>query len=348
VITVVDVDARTDHRWHDLVGHANASLFHGAAWSAVLADTYGFEPRALLTLDDGRVVNGVPWCVVSDPAGSRIVSLPFSDYCGPIGSGPFAPLLGALVERQLPVRVRNLVDADSDTDDAEDGFRTVGVARWHGVPVTQTPDVDAWHALAGSTRRAITKARRGGVVVVDGRDDPELLVRFRRLHTGVRKRKYRLLPQPPTFFESICNRFGATGDWYPLAAVREGEVLAVTVYLRHRDTLFYKFNASDPDHLDARPNDLLLWAGVELAARLGCRLVDLGASDDAQPGLVRFKRGFGAVEREIRTRVAGPPAPDGAVPFRAVLHEFSLRLTAPEVSDALTETAGARLYRYFA
>lgn len=344
--TLVDVDARCDARWLDLVARAGGSLFHGAAWSAVLADTYGFEPRAVLALDGDRAVSGVPWCAVRDPGGARIVSLPFSDFCGPIGAGTFAPLLAALVEQQLPVRVRTL--ADPHDADPADGFHTVGVARWHGVRVTGAPDVDAWEALSASTRRAVAKARREGVVVDDACDDPELLHRFRRLHTGVRKRKYRLLPQPSAFFESIRRRFVATGDWHPLVARCDGEVLAVTVYLRHGDTLYYKFNASDPDHLDARPNDLLLWAGVELAARLGCRLVDLGASDDTQPGLIRFKRGFGAVEREIRTRVAGPPAPDGAAPFHALLREFTALATAPGVADAVTEQAGAQLYRYFA
>ena len=51
-------------------------------------------------------------------------------------------------------------------------------------------------ALAGSTKRAVAKARRSDVVVVDGHDDPELLDRFRRLHTGVRKRQ--VPPVAPT------------------------------------------------------------------------------------------------------------------------------------------------------
>ena len=346
MVEVVDVDARTDPRWRELETRAGGSLFHGAAWASVLADTYRFAPRALLALDGDRVVSGIPWCLVDDPGGARIVSLPFSDFCGPLGAPPFAPLFDEIAARELPVRSRVVVDTDAP-DDPPDGFRTTGVARWHGVSVTSSPDVDAWPELGDSTRRAVAKARREGVTVVE-RTDGLFVGEFLRLHLGVRKRKYGLLPQPRSFFASMREQFDATGDWHPLAAVRDGEVVAVTVYLRHRDTLFYKFNASDPAGLGARPNDLLLWSGIELAGRLGCTSLDLGASDDDQPGLIRFKRGFGAIEREIRTQVAGPPAPNGAEQFRSVLHQVTERFTAPDVSDAVTADAGNLLYRYFA
>ena len=125
-------------------------------------------------------------------------------------------------------------------------------------------------------------------------------------------------------------------------------MVAATIYLRWGDNLFYKFNASDPDALGSRPNNLLLWAGIELAATLGCRLVDLGASDDDQPGLIRFKRGFGADEREIRTFAVGNPLPPAAAQLAAILRELTERFTRPDVPDPVTEQAGAVLYRYFA
>ena len=346
--TFLHVDPFTDVRWHELVERGGGSLFHSPRWSRVLADTYGFSPRVVLMVDrdadDGpaRAASGMPWCEIADPGGSRIVSLPFSDYCGPIGAPPFDAMVENLTNRGLPVLYKMLAHADDDAD-----RRVTGTARWHGIAVTRSPDHDAWPLLSDSTRRAVNKARREGVTVVE-RTDVDFVDQFLRLHTGVRKRKYRLLPQPRAFFHSIRTEFDATGDWHPLAAVRDGELLAATVYLRHRSTLYYKFNASDPMTLGARPNDLVLWAGIELAARLGCGLVDLGASDDDQPGLIRFKRGFGAMEREIRSCAAGVPLSDAYTQFRGVLGEVTELLTAPDVPDPVTEAAGARLYRFFA
>jgi len=56
-----------------------------------------------------------------------------------------------------------------------------------------------------------------------------------------------------------------------------------------------------------RPNNLLVWSSIELARSLGCRTLDFGPSDDDQPGLIRFKRQFGAAERELRFLRYIPP-----------------------------------------
>ena len=298
--------------------------------------------RADVRLDaTGDPVAGLPWCRVSDPGGERVVSLPFSDFAGPIGEAPFGALFDALDRFHLPVRYRILGDRG-----AESARPVVGATRWHGIPVPEDPD-DAWARLSASARRAVGKARREGVTIVE-RADAAFVPRFMRLHTRVRKAKYRLLPQPLSFFLAIRSHFEPIGAWHPLVAVRDDKILAATVYLGCGDTLFYKFNASDPATLDARPNDLLVWAGIELAARLGCRCVDLGASADDQPGLIRFKRGFGGDEREIRVLASGPVLPAGSARFSTTLSDLTERFTDPAVPDLLTEQVGAFVYRYFA
>jgi CelD/BcsL family acetyltransferase involved in cellulose biosynthesis len=318
------------------------SLFHSPEWCRVLADTYGWEPRASVLVDtNGTPTAGVPWCLVSDPGGDRVISLPFSDYAGPIGAPPHDPLFDALEDAALPVRCRVLA-----TPGAPAARPVVRTARWHGIDLDV--DLDAmWARLGASSRRAIAKARREGVAIVERTDD-DFLPYFLRLHTRVRTSKYRLLPQPLEFFAAMRNRFHAAGGWLPLAAVRDGTVLAATVYLRSRDTLYYKFNASDPATLGSRPNDLLLWAGIELGRRLGCHRLDLGASDDDQAGLIRFKRGYASEEREIQTLASGPPLPPSLHEFRALLTRLTDGVTHEAVPDELAQQAGAVFYRYFA
>ena len=102
-------------------------------------------------------------------------------------------------------------------------------------------------------------------------------------------------------------RFAAVDGWLPLGAYAGGELVGVTVYLRWGNVLYYKFNASSPGSLDVRPNNLLLWEGVLLAQSLGCRTLDLGPSDDDQPGLIRFKRHHCGVESEVRFLRHDPP-----------------------------------------
>jgi hypothetical protein len=350
-VTVVEIDPRIDSRWAALAAGSHGSLFHSPPWLRALASTYGWSPIADLVLDDdGAPVAGCAWCPVDDLE-PRIVSLPFSDYAGPLGApAHHAGLLERRTRPEVAVRWRTLSRAPGTAPDPpEERARAAGVARWHGIVVD---DLDAHAArMQPAARRAVRKARDAGLDVVTATDDAST-TRFLALHTRVRRVKYGLLPQPLAFFDALRTEFETGADpsvgWFPLEARLEGRTIAVTLYLRWGDTLYYKFNASETETLAARPNDLLLRAGVELAAELGCRLVDLGASDDDQPGLIRFKRGHGGEEGEIRSWRAGPPPGPDAAHAARVLHTVTGELTAPDIPDDTLQQAGALLYRYFA
>jgi CelD/BcsL family acetyltransferase involved in cellulose biosynthesis len=253
-------------------------------------------------------------------------------------------MFASLQGHRVPICLR-LVEKDIA---GLDRFRVTKRARWHRISLMKRGE-DRWMALDGSTRRAIRKARREGVHVRPlelGSD----LAEFHRLHVTLRKTKYRLLAQPVAFFEAIARRFKAAGQWHALGAWVGDRLVAATIYLRWGDTLYYKFNASAPDALRARPNDLLIWEGIELATALGCRRLDLGPSDDDQPGLIRFKRQFGANERELRFLRLDPPGWDDrpALAVTRLLGEITRLMTRPEVPDEITAQAGTLLYRYFA
>jgi CelD/BcsL family acetyltransferase involved in cellulose biosynthesis len=337
---VAFVDALGDARWQRLQATRDTSLFHSTPWLGSLAAAYGFRPQACLLIDRGEAVAGLPVCRVADWSGERAVTSPFSDYCDPVvrSQEEWALLFTALRALEMPVSFRWRDYADSGGR-----LRLTRCARWHGIRVDASPDA-LWMRLASSARRAVRKAGREGLAVRLLGDDR--LDEFMRLHVALRKRKYRLLAQPYAFFKAIRKRFKEADGWFPLAACHDGRVVAVTVYLKWKDQLFYKFNASAADALPRRPNDALLWEGIRLAHTLGCTRLDLGASDDVQPGLIRFKRNYGAEEREIRDYVYDP-ATTPATGRLAVLGRAAELLTLPVVPDPFTRLAGALLYRYF-
>jgi lipid II:glycine glycyltransferase (peptidoglycan interpeptide bridge formation enzyme) len=167
------------------------------------------------------------------------------------------------------------------------------------------------------------------------------------MHCHIRKSKYRLLPQPFAFFENLHGSFAENDSLTVLLAEVDGSPVAATVFLECGDTLYYKFNASlDSDFC---PNDLLVWEGIRIGQRRGLKLLDFGASDLDQPGLLRFKRKFATVERSIfRLRFE----PEGYLDRRAsavnkALSSLSHWLTDPSVPDPITQAAGADLYAVF-
>jgi CelD/BcsL family acetyltransferase involved in cellulose biosynthesis len=349
---VIEVNAAADGRWAALADREGC-LFHSAPWAQVLADTYGFDVRGTLILDpSGDPVAGVSHVTVEDLNGPRTVVLPFSDYANPIVRTESDHLLlcSRLRATGAPTRIGYLTESEDPAGSPDRAV--VRRAHWHGVPIADDLDSN-WSMLAPATRRAVRKARRNGVRV-EAVDDDVFLRELFRLHLGVRKRKYRLLPQPREFFAVTRDRFTTVDGWWPLVARHHGRIVAATLYLQWRNTLYYKFNASDPDSLAFRPNNLLLWEGIRLAHRRRCGVLDLGRSDDEQPGLARFKRGFGAQASELLTMELSPTGAErrvvasDEVRSRAALARITSQLTDPAVPDRATEVAGSVLYRLFA
>ena len=341
------VDPCTHPGWVDLLDRVPSDVFHSPAWLSVLADTYGWAPAAHLLLDDrGDPRAGLPFCRISDMFGNRTVTLPFSDYCDPLVSDldSWRCLTEALLASGDPMVVRCV---HCDVPLADPRFSTFKRAKWHGLDLA--PDLDAlWGALDRKCRHDIKHAQRVGVTVRWATESSDLRAFF-EMHLAVRKYKYGMLAQPFAFFENIWRRFVERGEGYLLLSTYDDKVVGGVLLLRWKDTLYYKFSASAPGALAHRPNDLMVWESISHGKALGCARFDFGLSDWDQEGLVRFKRKFGTREKTISFLNHAPsvsPAPyqSGA---RGLLADMTRVFVDPLVPDAVTERAGADLYRFF-
>jgi CelD/BcsL family acetyltransferase involved in cellulose biosynthesis len=341
------IDPAIDPAWRTLLATCpNAGLFHSPPWMQAIADGYGFAVRGcLVAAASGDPAGAVSYCELDDFVGRRIVSLPFSDACDPLlaSSDTWPGLLAALQSHGVPVHLRCL---NADRVPAVEGMQIVKKARWHRLSLDGTVD-ELWRRISPESRRSIRQSERASLEVRPLAGDHDRL-EFHQLHVALRKTKYRLLAQPIQFFAAIEQRFHEVGAWHSLAAYLGPRMVAGVVYLRWGDTLYYKFNASAPDALRARPNNRLVWEGVRLAKSQGCRYLDLGPSDDDQPGLIRFKRDFGAEESEVAFLRWTPKNWTDHPERRQLLAEFTRDMTAPAVSNQVAASAGAAFYPFFA
>jgi CelD/BcsL family acetyltransferase involved in cellulose biosynthesis len=313
----------------------------------VLADTYGWEPRAHLLLDErGDPCGGIPFCRIADMLGTRIVSLPFSDFCDPLvrDAETWCFLIGQLMSEHQPITVRCL---HNNLPLADDRFKNTKQAKWHRLDLR--PDLSSlWNGMHDSTHRAIRKSQREGLSIRFAQSEDELRTFF-EMHLKVRKYKYGLLAQPYSFFQNIWRRFVEARRGFLLVAVHENKIVAGDFFLIWKDTLYYKFNASVPDDLSHRPNDLLLWEAIQDGKKLGLAYLDFGLSDIDQEGLIRYKRKFGTEEKTIsflRYEPNGGPSTTQKE-MRALLGRLTHRFTDHMLPDKWTERAGEDLYRYF-
>ncbi len=342
---LVSGDPISSPLWRDLTCSPQASLFHSQPWLRVIRDTYGFEFQSVVLLEAGRPVAGIPWYESKGLLGQRRVTLPFSDYCDPLVSeaSQAAELFGCASDGKTPWALRLL---NGGIAMFESIARVDSAHKWHGTELSR--DVKSvWEGFSPMAQRAIRKAEKEGVTVSEARTREELRAWY-LLHLRLRKYKHRLLAQPFAFFEHIWDQFIEQDQGCLLLARHDGQMIGGTLYLFWGDCCYYKFNASDPSYLPLRPNNLLLWHGVQRAAARGCRLLDLGRSPVSQAGLIAFKRSFGARECEITTAVLGTEEHTPVTrEAKVLLHQLTDLFVGPEAPDSVTEQAGSLLYKYF-
>jgi CelD/BcsL family acetyltransferase involved in cellulose biosynthesis len=343
----VTVDPTTDPLWQELVTRQNSSVFHSPAWARVLAETYGWEPRAQVLVDgEGEPRAGIPFCRISDMISERIVSLPFSDYCDPLvgNDDEWNRLVEGLLDEGLPIAGRCL---HNNVPLGDERFAVVKQAKWHGVDLQ--PDLDAiWGRIHESARRAIRKAQKEGVEVRIAQGQEELRAFF-EMHLRIRKYKYRLIAQPYSFFENIWRQFMEEQGGALMLAYHGDTVIGGTLYLEWKDTLYYKFNASARADLPYRPNDLLTWEGIKYGKAKGYSNFDFGLSDWDEEGLLRYKRKFATEEKAISFLRFTPDGPPGQQEqqARGLLNQLTDLFVDESVPDNISAKAGEILYRFF-
>jgi CelD/BcsL family acetyltransferase involved in cellulose biosynthesis len=278
--------------WQELVTDApDASVFHHPAWGRVLADTYGYRPIALASLDGrGRPAAGVLLTRVRRPTGPAWVSLPFSDHCPPLARDPVslsrlaAGLADWSTHEGVPIEVRGNLPPTAGWNEVAIGVRHV---------LSLTGDVASLRTgLYQDHRRRLRQAERSGLGVRFGRS-PDDVADFYRLHVQTRRRQG-VPVQPRRFFDAIWRNVIAPGLGVVALVGEPGRPIAAYVVFAWNKTAIGKFQPSDPACWKLRPNHLLYWAVIHWARETGCSRFDFGRTETRHDGLQRFKSGWGA------------------------------------------------------
>jgi CelD/BcsL family acetyltransferase involved in cellulose biosynthesis len=316
----------------------------------VINKTYNIPLRARILLEQGRPVAGAPWCEVDDMLGVRRVTLAFSDYCDILASDKDQrdSLASSIIGEGFPWVLRTL--ARDVPEISEPAAHSTHYKR-HVINVA-LPIQEMWDKMSSMAQRGVQKARRNGMTTRMASSKSELREWY-LLHLRLRKSKHGMLAQPYAFFENIWDAFIEKDQGFLMLALEGEKIVAGTLYILWKDTCYYKFNASDPAHLNSRPNNLLMWNGMEEAAKRGSKFLDLGRSSAHQEGLLNFKRGFGAEEEDLYALTYRPSqGPNNGKPrheeeVKRLFAELTRILAQESLPDDVSEQAGNVLYRYF-
>jgi lipid II:glycine glycyltransferase (peptidoglycan interpeptide bridge formation enzyme) len=297
------IDPLTDSRWAAFVDqHPFACAFHTQGWLRSLAETYGYEPFAVTASEPGsELTNALPFCrIQSWLTGSRLVSLPFTDHCQPLVSeNGEATRLMDFVTRELRGNHEKFAELRPATptkfvqlnDEHQSALYYI-----HWLNLTPPLEVIFNGLHKDSIQRKIRRAEREVLTYEEGRS-PEILEMFYGLLMRTRRR-HGVPPQPISWFRNLLRFMG--DSIFIRVALKDRLPIASIITLKHRNSLIYKYGASDERYHATGGMPSLFWRMIEEAKSASIPLLDFGRSDTDNPGLIRFKDQWGTYRTELK------------------------------------------------
>lgn len=340
------IDVGTAKEWDEIVAGSDGELFLSRRWINVLNEVFDLNIEAVVERDAaGRIVGALPYCCIDDVRGSRLAILPFSDFVSPVlaEGATWDGLVDPILQIGRPLVFQTTVGSPA-TDDER--FVLDGESVRHSVALDGDLD-ELMSRFSQHHRRLVRKATKNRLVFRQAETIDELRA-FYELHLGVRKHKYGMLAQPYRLFEALWERF-LTQDLGGLVLGFDGSaVVGGCLLLEAGDTLYYKYAASHPDYRSMGVSHGAAVAAMTVGLEKGLAQLDLGRSDLDQPGLVDFKRRFGATATGLQRFRSKDQLFREVSEMDRLLTDITRLMTQPTVPDHITEEAGDRLYRLFA
>jgi Uncharacterized protein involved in methicillin resistance len=339
------IDPRSSPEWDSFVkSRKDATFFHTTAWVQVLCDSYGFTPRYITLRDKNSIIAGLPVIAVRNIWGKqKAVSLPFSDFCGPLcdSDAEYEALLTCAIDlckknKWNDLELRGGQEFLKDKPEWSQCFT-------HSLDLTKS-ESDLLAACRDSTRRNINKARNQSIKITH-ETTMSALHEFYRLNVLTR-REHGLPPQPWFFFEKIQQEIIAQGKGFILLAKIGGKFIAGNMFLIFGKKAYYKYGASDIRYQHLRPNNLVLWEGIKKCREYGCEDLNFGRTEMDHTGLLQFKRGFGCSETTINYYLF-KPSKNRFIKRGIKMRNLGLRkLIFSRIPISILRIIGNHLYKY--
>ena len=284
--------------------------FHLAGWRDVVGGSLGHECPYLVATTGDAIDGVLPLVRVRSALfGHFLVSMPFLNYGGPLGSTEAVRGLATFaIELARRERVK-LLELRSRTPlpvDLPVSHRKITVV----LDLPDRPDA-LWKALGSKLRSQIKRPQKEGLTARFGLDQVEPFYAVFAEHM----RDLGTPAMPREFFRAISRTF-SDDVWF--GCVYHGEKpVACGAGFRWRDELELTWASSLSGYNRIAPNMLLYWAFLERAVQAGARVFNFGRCTP-DGGTHRFKRQWGSRDEQLwwyqqsAGGAAATPSPDDA------------------------------------
>lgn len=267
--------------------------FHLHGWRNILEDVHGHDCLYLAARDgSGQLAAVLPLVRVRSALfGHFLVSMPFLNYGGPLGSEPGVGAVGdraVEIARQedadlLELRARHELETDLPVS-----HRKITVLK--DLPMDDPEEL--WQDLESKVRSQIRKPRKEGVEVQFGADQLDGFWKVYSLHM----RNLGTPAQPRELFEAILDTFG--DDVWVACAWLEGKAIACGFGLEWNDEVEMTWASDLFEYRSIAPNMLLYWSFMERAIEEGVSTFNFGRCTPGS-GTHRFKKQWETRDQEL-------------------------------------------------
>lgn len=285
--------------------------FHLARWREVMQEVFGHECLYLAARDGAELQGILPLVrVKSRLFGHYLVSMPFLNYGGPLGS---EAAIRALVSHASDIAKKDtvkLLELRSRVPlpvDLPVSHRKITVI----LDLKATSDL-TFKAFDSKLRSQIRRPQKEGVIVKFGADQVEPFFRVFATHM----RDLGTPAQPLRLFQSIARTF-PDDAWFICAYLRD-EPVACGCGFTFGNEFEMTWASSLRKHNRESPNMMVYWSAMERAIGLGLTQFNFGRCTPGS-GTHKFKRQWGGRDEDLwwyglsRDAAATTPSPnDGA------------------------------------
>jgi len=302
--------AGTEEEWDRFAAAQNGfTHFHRLRWRTLIGQVFGHECLYLAARDESDDLVGVPPLVRvrSVIFGHYLVSMPFLNYGGPIGTESG---IRALVDESIEIarhgnvkllELRSRVPLDISLHASHRKITVV-------LDLPKTPEI-LFRQFDAKLRAQIRRPQKEGVTVEFG---PEQIAPFFKVFAR-HMRDLGTPTQPASLFRELSRHFPE--DCWFACAYLAGEPVAGACGFRFGDEFEMTWASSLRAHSREAPNMLLYWACMERAIADGVRRFNFGRCTPGS-GTHRFKMQWGGREEPLWwyglgiTNEAATPSPD--------------------------------------